>query len=203
MQTYGIGARPSHVWGTWPPPRGGDQSGAAQRTTVRAIVVDDHARARRDARWELRFETDLDVVGEARTGVHGVALAQELHPDIVIMNADMAYLDGMQAAERVHALAPDCILVLLTARDSIETHERALAAGASVILEKGNPAVFRASMHDLVQFVKARNMPAWPEIDTPPAPIDDEAAVGGTMAEEPAVEGPTAEGPVDAGSEQT
>ena len=106
----------------------------------------------------------------------------------MIMDVDMPTMDGIEAAARLHTLAPDCLLILLTKRDSPDTHDRALSAGASVILEKGNPAIFRASLHDLVQFVKARNMPAWPESDA---------------ASAPAIDGPIGEGPADAGNEQT
>jgi CheY-like chemotaxis protein len=165
MQTYDLRSRPSHVWGTWPLPNNDDanQSAGGQRTMVRTIVVDDQAAARRSLRWELRLEPDLDVVGEAHTGAEGVALAQDQRPDIVVMDVEMPVMDGVQAAERLHALAPDCMIMLLTTRDSVETHERAKAAGVRVIVEKGNPAIFRSSFHDLVQFVKARNTPAWPE----------------------------------------
>ena len=162
---YPSGALPSHGWGTWPPQTNADasQSGGAQRIVVRAIVVDNQATARRSLRWELRLEPDLDVVGEARTGAEGIALAQDCHPDIVVMSVEMPVMDGVQAAERLHALAPNCLIMLLTVRDSLETHERGRAAGARVVLQKGNPAIFRSAFHDLVQFVKARNTPAWPE----------------------------------------
>lgn len=165
MQTYGLRSRPLHAWGPWPPKIKADanQSDAAQRTVVRTIVVVDHATARRNLRWELRLEPDLEVVGEANTAAAGVALAQDQRPDIVVMDMEMPVMDGVQAAERLHALAPDCLIMLLTVRDSMETHERGRAAGARVVLQKGSPAIFRSAFHDLVQFVKARNTPAWPE----------------------------------------
>ena len=165
MGTSAPGAGPGHVWGTWPPQSKVDasQSGGARRTVVRAIVVDHQATARRGLLRELRFEPDLEVVGEANTAEAGVALAQDQRPDIVVMDVEMPVMDGVQAAERLHALAPDCVIMLLTMRDSVETHERGRAAGARVVLEKGNPAIFRNTFHDLVQFVKARNTQAWPE----------------------------------------
>lgn len=165
MGTYAPGAQPSHVWGTWPPPSKADanQSGGAQKTVVRAIVVHDQAMARRNLRWELRFEPDLEVVGDANTAAAGVALAQDQRPDIIVMDVEMPVMDGVQAAERLHALAPNCLIMLLTVFDSVETHERGRAAGARVVLQKGNPGIFRSVFHDLVQFVKARNTPAWPE----------------------------------------
>lgn len=157
--------RPEHIWGVWPPPETDDASpsGAVQRTVVRAIVVDDQAMARRILLRELRHEPDLEVVGEADSAAAGVALAQEQRPDIVIMDLEMPVMDGVQAARRLHALAPDCLIMLLTTVDSAEAHDRGRAAGARVVLQKGSPAIFRSAFHDLVQFVKARNTPAWPE----------------------------------------
>jgi DNA-binding NarL/FixJ family response regulator len=116
------------------------------------------------------------VVGEAETGAQGVALAQDLRPDIVIMDVEMPVMDGIQTAQYLHDLAPDCVIVLLTTKDTFETHGRAMAAGARVIVEKGNLPIFRASLHGLVRFVRARNAPAWPDIGAPSAPLEESQA---------------------------
>ena len=137
---------------------------APAMTLVRVILVDDQGMVRRGLRRELRFETDLEVVGEASNAEAGLALAQEQRPDIVIMDVEMPVLEGIDAAERLHALAPDCLIMLLATRYNVDVHVRGKAAGARVVMEKDNPEVFRNTFHDLVQFVKARNMPAWPDI---------------------------------------
>jgi len=177
-RTYGIAARPAHVWGTWPPTGTSDATlpGAVQRTTVRAILVIDQSPVRRSLLSDLRNEPDLDIVGEANNAAAGLALAEDQHPDIVVMDVEMAGMDGVQATETLHALAPDCVIMLLTARDTVDTHERGRAAGARVVLQKGNQAIFRNTFHDLVQFVKARNIEPWPEPDALLAPADDVAA---------------------------
>jgi CheY-like chemotaxis protein len=164
---YG-GSRPSHIWGDWPPKTDDETSdpssgGPAQRSVVRAILVDDQASALHNLRYDLRLEPDLEVVGEAQSGDEAIALAQDCRPDIVVMDVEMPGMDGVQTAERLRDLAPDCLVMLLTVRDSVETHERARLAGARVVVEKRNPGIFRSAFHDLVQFVKARNSPAWPE----------------------------------------
>jgi DNA-binding NarL/FixJ family response regulator len=129
---------------------------------VTVMLVDDQAIVRRGLRWELRLEPDIDMVGEANTGAQGIALAQDVHPDIVIMDVEMPVMDGIVAAQRLHALAPDCVVMLMSINDGGDLHDRALAAGARAFLVKGNPSIFRSTLHDLVQFVKARNSPAWP-----------------------------------------
>jgi CheY-like chemotaxis protein len=141
------------------------QRGAqTERAVVSCILVDRQSAVRRGLRWELRLEPDIDVIGETHLGSQGIALAQDLHPDIVIMGMEMVDMDGIEAAERLHALAPDCVIMLLSQNDSVETHRRALAAGARVILEKWTPPVFRSALHDLAQYVRARDVPAWPEM---------------------------------------
>jgi CheY-like chemotaxis protein len=159
---------PLPVWHTLPSPskKQADQADTPSMSVVRAIVVDDHGVVRRSLRRDLRFETDLEVIGEASSAEAGLILAQEQHPDIVIMDVEMPHLEGLDAAERLHAMAPDCVLILLATRYSADVHIQGKAAGARVVMEKGNPEVFRNTLHDLTQFVKARNAPAWPEAAT-------------------------------------
>jgi CheY-like chemotaxis protein len=165
--TFEIEAEPGRVWGTWPPPNTAPagQPKREPKTMVRVIVIDDQQSALRNLRWELRLEPNLEVVGEALTGADGIALAQECHPDIVVMDLEMPVMDGVQATELLHTLAPDCLIMLLTVRYNWDMHERARAAGARVVVDKLNPSIFRHAFHDLVQYVRARNVPAWPESD--------------------------------------
>jgi DNA-binding NarL/FixJ family response regulator len=139
---------------------------------VSVMLVDDQVMVRRALHWELELEPDLKIVGEANTGAAGVALAQQLHPDMVIMDVEMPVMDGLQAARRLHEMAPDCVIMLLSINDGADLHDRALAAGARIFLVKGNPALFRMSVHDLVQYVKARSAPSWPENGAAGAELD-------------------------------
>jgi CheY-like chemotaxis protein len=154
------------VWGTWPPTSNAPAKqprAETAKTVAKILLIGDRALGRRSLRWELRLESSLEVVGEASSGAQGVALAIELHPDIVIMDMAMPDMDGFQAAEQLHALAPDCVIILLTPFDSLETHSRARAAGVRVVLEKWTPPILRSVLHDLAQFVIVRYEVAWPE----------------------------------------
>jgi two-component system, response regulator PdtaR len=104
---------------------------AAPRTVV---VAEDEALIRLDV-VEMLTEAGYTVVGEASTGEEAVQLAEQLRPDVVVMDVKMPVLDGISAAERIAAgrIAP---VVLLTAFSQRELVERARDAGAMAYVVK-------------------------------------------------------------------
>ncbi|MBO0867181.1 MAG: response regulator [Micromonosporaceae bacterium] len=107
------------------------QATAARR---RVLIAEDEALIRLDLA-EMLVEEGYDVCGEAGDGETAVRLAQELHPDLVIMDIKMPIMDGLAAAERVAGgrIAPVVILTAFSQRDLVE---RARAAGAMAYLVK-------------------------------------------------------------------
>jgi DNA-binding NarL/FixJ family response regulator len=65
--------------------------------TLRVLLADDHAMVRAGLRMMLEHERDIEVVGEAATGVEAVSLARRLRPDVVVMDIRMPELDGLEA----------------------------------------------------------------------------------------------------------
>jgi response regulator NasT len=100
----------------------------------RVLIAEDEALIRLDLK-EMLQEEGYDVVGEAGDGEQAVALAEELRPDLVILDVKMPVLDGISAAERIVAgrIAP---VVMLTAFSQRELVERAVDAGAMAYLVK-------------------------------------------------------------------
>ena len=108
---------------------------APENQPVRRIVVaEDEAVIRLDIVEMLR-EVGYDVVGEAADGESAIRLAEELRPDIVVMDIKMPVLDGITAAERI-AKARIAPVVLLTAFSQKELVERARDAGAMAYVVK-------------------------------------------------------------------
>ena len=66
---------------------------------IRILIVDDIAETRENIRKLLQFESDVDVVGAARSGKEGIQLAQELDPDVVLMDINMPDIDGITATD--------------------------------------------------------------------------------------------------------
>jgi len=100
----------------------------------RIVVAEDEALIRLDAVETLR-EAGFEVVGEAANGEEAVRLTEELEPDVVVMDVKMPVMDGLTAAEKIHAkrLAP---VVMLTAFSQKELVERAREAGAMAYVVK-------------------------------------------------------------------
>jgi len=108
---------------------------ATQRSTQRRVVIaEDEALIRMDLA-EMLAEQGYDVVGQAGDGAKAVELAEELRPDLVILDVKMPVLDGIAAAERIarQRIAP---VVMLTAFSQRELVERARDAGAMAYLVK-------------------------------------------------------------------
>ena len=100
----------------------------------RVVVAEDEALIRLDVVEMLR-EAGFDVIGEAGDGEQAVRLAEELRPDLVVLDVKMPVLDGISAAERIAGarIAP---VVLLTAFSQRELVERARDAGAMAYVVK-------------------------------------------------------------------
>jgi len=110
---------------------------AQQRTTIRVLLVDDHAVMRAGFRMILETEPDIVVAGEASTGVEAVAAASALAPDVICMDVQMPDMDGLEATRRIVADANlDAAIVIVTTFDRDDYLFQALAAGASGFLLK-------------------------------------------------------------------
>ncbi len=108
--------------------------------SVRVLLVDDAAFVREGFRMVLDPEPGIEVVGEAADGVTGVAEAERLRPDVVLMDVRMPALDGIEATRRIVALdGPPVRVLMLTTFDLGEYLLEALDAGVSGFALKDTP----------------------------------------------------------------
>ncbi|MFE7527632.1 response regulator [Kitasatospora sp. NPDC057542] len=104
--------------------------------TVRVVLADDQPLVRAALEMVISETTDVEVVGEAATGIDAVRLAAELRPDVVVMDLRMPGMDGIEATRLVTSGQGPTRVVVLTTFDDDDHVYGALRAGASGFLVK-------------------------------------------------------------------
>lgn len=107
---------------------------------LRVILADDHKVVREGLKLVVNSQPDMEVVGEADNGRVAVALAQELHPDVVVMDVSMPELNGLKATERLKELRPETNVLALTRHTDESYLQQLLQAGATGYVLKQSAA---------------------------------------------------------------
>ena len=105
-----------------------------ERVTV--LLADDHPVVRQGLRTFLELQEDIEVVGEAGDGADAVALAEQLVPDVVLMDLVMPTLDGIEATRRIRHASPATKVIVLTSFAENDKIFPAIRAGAAGYLLK-------------------------------------------------------------------
>jgi DNA-binding NarL/FixJ family response regulator len=103
---------------------------------IRVLLVDDHAVVREGLRTYLALQDGIEIVGEAADGEEAVARAEELTPDVILMDLVMPRLDGIGAMRRLRERVPSSRVIVLTSFLDDERLMPALQAGAAGYLLK-------------------------------------------------------------------
>ncbi len=106
---------------------------------VRILLADDHPIVREGLQALLETQPDFEVVGEAANGHEVLRLAQELQPDIILLDLEMPIMDGVEATRRLHQHHPSFRIIVFTAFDNDERIIHAVQAGAVGYLLKDAP----------------------------------------------------------------
>lgn len=142
---------------------------------VKVMIVDDHAIVREGLTMLLGEEDDIDVVGEARDGVHALTLIAHLQPDVVLMDLVMPEMDGIATTAQISEKYPGCRVLVLTSFAEDQRVPDAMQAGAVGYLLKdvlkadllrairaaarGEPTLHPEAQRQLIQQVVAPTPP--------------------------------------------
>ena len=111
-----------------------------QPLVITVLLADDQPSVLQALRECFALEPELRIVGEAGDGKVALALAQRLHPDVVVTDIKMPNMDGIAVTQALQEVAPDVRVVILTVYEDIATRAQAVAAGAVAFVAKHEPA---------------------------------------------------------------
>jgi DNA-binding NarL/FixJ family response regulator len=100
-------------------------------TKIRVLLVDDHAILRVGLVSYLRYQEDIQVVGEAENGTQALALVEQLRPDVAVMDIGMPGMNGIQATRMIRERFPETRVLILSQYQDQEYVLPLLQAGAS------------------------------------------------------------------------
>jgi len=107
-------------------------------STLRVLIVDDYEPFRQFIATKLRTNPQLRIVKEACDGAEAVRQAQELQPDLILLDIGLPTLNGIEAARRIRKVSPTSNILFVTENRSTDIVEEALSTGASGYVVKSN-----------------------------------------------------------------
>ena len=114
---------------------------------TRILLADDHSVVRHGFQRILEAQEDMEVVGEASNGREPVDKAEQLQPDVIIMDVTMPELNGIEATRRIAEIAPRArVLALSMHRDSVYVREILRAGARGYLLKDSGEADFIAAV---------------------------------------------------------
>ena len=106
-------------------------------SNLRVLIVEDHLMVRMGLSLVLEKIGDIDLIGEAENGLEGVKKAQELLPDVVLMDIGLPEIDGIESTKRIKASNPEIKVLMFTSREEENDVLAAFEAGANGYIMKG------------------------------------------------------------------
>jgi DNA-binding NarL/FixJ family response regulator len=125
----------------------------------RTLVVDDVEDFRRFVCSRLEQGTECEVVGEASDGLQAVVQAEQLQPDLILLDLGLPTINGIEAARRIRKLSPNSKILFFTQNSSREIAQGALRTGASGYLLKSDATDLLCAVETVLQgerFVSSR-----------------------------------------------
>ncbi len=105
-------------------------------TPVRVLVVDDHEVVRHAICALLGQDPTLKVICESTDGESAVQMAQELQPDVILLDISLPGINGIEAGRQIRKVSPKCEIIFLSQHDSLQIVNQAMRVGGSGYVTK-------------------------------------------------------------------
>ena len=117
---------------------------------IKLLIADDHAIVRNGMAALLATEVDIEVIGEASNGKEAVRAAEELHPDVILMDLVMPEMDGIQAIQEIRTRDPGARILVMTSFATDEMVFPAIKSGAlGYLLKDSSPEELVEAIHQV------------------------------------------------------
>ena len=117
---------------------------------VRTLVVEDHPRFKQLLLSALE-KMGCQIIGQAADGLEAVQMAQELKPDLILLDLGLPKLNGIEVLKRIHELSPDSKVLVVTQDSSPEIADAVLRFGAHGYLFKSDAADLAVAVNTILQ----------------------------------------------------
>jgi DNA-binding NarL/FixJ family response regulator len=107
---------------------------------IKVLIVDDNAVDRDGLKYTIIDESDLEIVGEASNGEEAVEMAQELKPDVILMDLKMPIMGGVEATKKIAEMEPPPRIIAMTTYETERHAGPAMDAGAASYMRKDAPS---------------------------------------------------------------
>ncbi|GAC1427837.1 MAG: hypothetical protein NVS1B11_17890 [Terriglobales bacterium] len=104
------------------------------------LIVDDNAAVRRSLRRVLESHPQWEVCGEAANGCEAITKAQQLQPDLIVLDLSMPVMNGLDAAGAIKGLMPDISILMFTVCSNSQLERVATAVGVNAVSSKLEPS---------------------------------------------------------------
>ena len=104
--------------------------------SIRVLLVDDHTLVREGIHALMQRHNDIDIVGEASDGREAIEKANELDPDVIVMDLSMPSMGGIEATRQIIRQKPDARIIVLSRHEDLSYTRSLLEAGASGYVPK-------------------------------------------------------------------
>lgn len=128
---------------------------------IRVLMVDDHQLFREGLRLLLKKAQDIEIVGEARDGQEAIAQAEQLRPDVILMDIEMPGVNGIQATQRLTTAGTRAQILVLSMRTDERDVREAAESGAKGYLIKN---ISREELIEAIRSVHKNKPVASPSI---------------------------------------